>query len=76
MKVDIDIEDFDNYSIMEDTEVSSDFALFHMQKMVSFSKVCKMVNIHFSNELPIHFEYTLDNNSSINLWLSPRMDDD
>lgn len=76
MKVDIDIEDFDNYSIMEDTEVSADFALFHMQKMVSFSKLSKMVNIHFSSNLPIHFEYTLENDSSINIWLSPRMEDD
>ena len=61
---------------MEDTEVFADFALVHMQKMVSFSKLSKTVNIHFSSNLPIHFEYTLENNSSINLWLSPRMEED
>lgn len=76
MNVNIDIEDFDNYSIVEDTEVSSDFSLFHMQKMVSFAKLSKVVKVHFSSNLPIHFEYSLENDSSINLWLSPRVDDD
>ena len=76
MKVKIDIDDFTSYSIIEDGVVDGDFSLSHFQKIVSFSKLTDITNIYFSNDLPIQIGFNFDENSGVNFWLSPRVEDD
>lgn len=76
MKVKIDIDDFTSYSIVEDGIADGDFSLSHLHKIVALGKLTPITNIYFSNELPIQISFNFDENSGVNLWLSPRVSED
>jgi len=76
MKIVLDTSDMEEYTVIEDEDVTSDFSLQHFQKIVSLGKLTSELKVYFSRELPIQIMFELSDESTVNLWLSPRIQDD
>ena len=57
-------------------EVHTTFNLKYLQLFCQFNKVSDKIKIYMSNDLPLRFEYTLNDNSYVCFYLAPKMDDD
>lgn len=75
MKVNIDINDLDEYSIEENVVVNETFDMKLMQRITNFSKISSLTKIGLSGEIPIHLTYSLDDNSIIQFWVAPVIKD-
>lgn len=75
MKVNLPVDDLDDYSISDDSELKHTYSLLQVNKMSDFTKVSSTVNISISQEFPMKIAYPLDNNSYIRFFLAPCIDD-
>ena len=76
MKVVINMDDIEEYSIVENEETRMSFALRYISTMCQFHKVSKHVKIHISKNLPIQLKYELEHDSMLKLYLAPKISDD
>ena len=75
MKVNLPVDDLDDYSISDDSELKHTYSLLQVNKMSDFTKVSTSVNISISQEFPMKIVYPLDNTSYIRFFLAPCIDD-
>jgi len=80
MTVNIDIDDLDEFAIVEDESLKLNFSLIYLNKIASYSKICKNAEIHLTDNYPVQINYYLDNNNtidnSIRFYLAPQLCDE
>lgn len=80
MKVKIDIDDLNEYAIVEDSSLELRYSLLYLNKIANYSKICKNVEIHLTDNFPLQINYYLDDgcneNNVLKLFLAPQYDDD
>lgn len=80
MKVNIDINDLNEYSITEDMELNTSYTLNYLNNISTFSKLTKNVFIHITEDFPIKIVYYLDDtedkDKSLCFYLAPMIDND
>jgi len=78
MKVNIDINDLHEYSIVENMELNMSYTLNYLNNISTFSKLCKEVFIHITEDFPIKIVYYLDDkeddDKSLRFYLAPMFD--
>jgi proliferating cell nuclear antigen PCNA len=78
MKVNIDINDLNEYSITEDMELNMSYTLNYLNNISTFSKLTKNVFIHITEDFPIKIIYYLDDTEdkekSLCFYLAPMID--
>ena len=70
----LNISDLEEYAIIEDGNIIQEFSLQYLQKIVQFSKLSKIVEINFSEGLPLKFKYNLSEKDYVSIWISPRVE--
>jgi len=75
LKVNIPIEDLDEYSINEGEELDISFSLNHISKMCSSIKLSPIINVSISAEFPMVIQYDLGNDSQISFYVAPKIID-
>jgi proliferating cell nuclear antigen len=82
MKVEIKEDDILEFAISEDLELSVSYAISYINKMCDFNKVNNIVYMHSSNEDPLKFHYSLDDEDSVNsenfvrFYLAPKIEEE
>ena len=76
MKVNIPIDDLDEYATEEDEITDLSFSLGYLKKMCTFNKISTSVEIHLAKEWPMLLVYKLNENSKMSFYLAPKIDDD
>lgn len=75
MKVNININDLNEYSITENMELNMSYTLNYLNNISTFSKLTKNVFIHITENFPIKIIYYLDDtedtNKSLCFYLAP-----
>ena len=74
-KIEFDIDDLENYAIVEDAEINLVFSGKYFEKMCSFSKLSSKIEIKISNEYPMYLSYRLVNNGFMTFYLAPKIED-
>lgn len=79
MKVKIDIDDLNEFAIVEDSSLELRYSLQYLNKIAVYSKICKNVEIHLTENYPLQINYYLDEenneNNVLKLFLAPQYDD-
>lgn len=75
LKVNIPVDDLDEYAISEGDEMDIAFSLSHLCKMCLSMKLSATINISISNELPMTLVYDLGEDSKVTFYVAPKMSD-
>lgn len=73
MLVNIPIEDLDEFSIVEDENLSIDYSLIYINKNCLTNKLSNIISFSISKEFPMKIKYDLGNNSSATFYMAPKM---
>jgi len=80
MKVKIDIDDLNEFAIVEDSSLELRYSLIYLSKIATFSKICKAVEIHLTHNYPLQVNYYLDEENDeknvLKLFLAPQYNDE
>jgi proliferating cell nuclear antigen len=75
LKVNIPIEDLDEYAIAEGETISISFSLNHLCKMCLSMKLCSSIRVGISSQYPISFHYDLGDDSKAVFFMAPKVQD-
>ena len=75
MKVIVDMDDVENYSVIEDETIDVSFGLKYLAQMCQFYKLSSNCTIHISRNMPIQIKYEIDDDSRMRFYLAPKIDD-
>ena len=76
-KAKIEIKSDDNTKIVSKTEkIKSKYSIEYLKKMIEGSKISDRVVMQFSNDYPLHLNYTLKDKVSLIFILAPRVEND
>ena len=75
LKVNIPIDDLDEYSITESEEINISFSLSHLCKMCLSMKMCPMIKVALSSEYPMSLIYNLGDDSKVSFFIAPKITD-
>ena len=73
MKVDIPIDDLNEFSILEDYELELSFSLNYIHKMCLTTKLSKDIQISIKKDYPIRMTYDLGENSYAVFLVAPKV---
>lgn len=73
LKVNIPIDDLNEYAIAEDEELNKSFSLSHLSKMCSSIKLCATIDISLSSEYPMALKYNLGDDSKAVFYIAPKI---
>lgn len=73
LKVNIPVDDLDEYAIAEGEEVNISFSLSHLCKMCLSMKICSTINIALSSEFPMSLIYNLGDDSKVSFFIAPKV---
>lgn len=82
MQVEIKDADILSYEVVEDLNLSLNYAISYINTMCNFSKLNSDVYIHCSEDVPLKLHYSFDDKSSsesenyTRFYLAPKFDDD
>jgi proliferating cell nuclear antigen len=76
MRVEINIDDIDSYSIVENEEVNLSYSLIYISKMCITNKLSNNIEFSLSNDCPMKINYSLDIESSLTFYIAPKLSDD
>lgn len=76
MKVNINLEDVTEYSVVEDADIKQSYSLKYISMMCIFNKLSDEFNMTFSEDKPMTGKYNLDNESFVKFYLATKVDDD
>lgn len=71
----IDPEHIDEFSIEEDLLLECGYSSKYLATIAAFHKLAHTVDVNVSENAPISFKYGLSQDSSVALYLAPKMDD-
>jgi proliferating cell nuclear antigen len=75
LKVDIPIDDLNEYAISEGEKINISFSLTHICKMCSSTKISPNINVCISAEYPMVFKYDLGEESRVSFFVAPKVVD-
>lgn len=73
LKVNIPVDDLDEYAIAEDEEMNISFSLNHLCKMCLSMKLCSTINVSLSSEYPMLLNYNLGDDSNVSFFIAPKV---
>ena len=73
LKVNIPVDDLDEYAIAEGEEIDISFSLSHLCKMCLSMKMSSTINISISGELPMSLNYNLGDDSKVSFYIAPKV---
>ena len=78
LKMIIDENYLEEYSMEEDVVLKMCFAMVYIKKMTNFVKLSKYCELHMSEGAPLKMLYKLDDNDSnyLSIYLAPKMEDE
>jgi proliferating cell nuclear antigen len=76
MKVVIPFNDIESYAIESGTELELSFAIKYITYMSNFNKLGNTCSIHISENIPLKFQFNLDDKSYMKFYLAPKICDD
>jgi proliferating cell nuclear antigen PCNA len=75
MRVDIPIDDLSGYSIVEGEEIKLTYSLSYINKMCITNKLSNDIEFALSNDCPMKITYHLGDNSLLQFFMAPKMND-
>jgi hypothetical protein len=75
LKVNIPIDDLDEYVINEGEDINVAFSLSHLSKMCTSMKLSSTVNVALSREYPMILKYNLGDDSNVSFFIAPKLSD-
>jgi proliferating cell nuclear antigen len=75
LKVNIPVDDLDEYAIAEGEEINVSFSLNHLYKMCASVKLSSKINIGLSSEYPMFLKYDLGDESNVSFYIAPKVSD-
>lgn len=75
LKVNIPVDDLDEYAIAEGEETNISFSLSHLCKMCLSMKMSSTINVCISCEYPMALVYNLGNESKVSFFIAPKIKD-
>lgn len=75
LKVNIPVDDLEEYAISEGETINASFSLNNICKMCLSIKLCSKINIALSNEYPLSLNYHLGENSKVSFFIAPKITD-
>jgi proliferating cell nuclear antigen PCNA len=75
MRVDIPIDDLSGYSIIEGEEIELTYSLSYINKMCITSKLSNDIEFSLSNNCPMKISYDLGDNSLLQFFMAPKMNE-
>ena len=75
MRVDIPIDDLSGYSIVEDEEIKLTYSLSYINKMCITNKLSNDIEFALSNDCPMKITYDLGDNSLLQFYMAPKMNE-
>ena len=75
MRVDIPIDDLSGYSIIEGEEIVLTYSLSYINKMCITSKLSNDIEFSLSNNCPMKISYDLGDNSLLQFFMAPKMNE-
>jgi hypothetical protein len=75
LKVNIPIDDLNEYAIAEGDSLDISYSLNHLGKMCLSTKLGQYVSLSISTEYPMAIKYDLGDNSSVAFYIAPKIAD-
>jgi proliferating cell nuclear antigen PCNA len=75
LKVNIPIDDLDEYVINEGEDINISFSLNHLSKMCTSMKLSSTINVALSRENPMLLKYNLGDDSNVSFFIAPKISD-
>jgi proliferating cell nuclear antigen PCNA len=75
LKVNIPIEDLDEYVINEGEDINISFSLSHLSKMCASMKLSSTINVALSLSNPMLLKYDLGDDSNVSFFIAPKISD-
>lgn len=75
LKVNIPVDDLDEYAIAEGDDIDISFSLSHICKMCLSMKISSAINVSVSGELPMLINYNLGDESKVSFYIAPKIID-
>ena len=75
MNVEIDFNDVTEYAVGENTQLIQSFNLKILNQMCNYCKLTNEMNIGFTNGRPMNLKYLIGDNSYVQFYLAPKVDD-
>jgi hypothetical protein len=75
LKVNIPVDDLEEYAISEDNEIDIAFSLSHLCKMCLSMKMSSIINVSLSGEYPMLLMYNLGDDSKVSFFIAPKVTD-
>ena len=75
LKVNIPIDDLNEYAIAEGEELDISYSLSHISRMCLSTKLGANVEIFISTEYPMSFKYSLGDDSFVSFYIAPKIVD-
>ena len=75
LKVNIPIDDLNEYSICEGEEIEISYSLTHISKMCVSTKLGNEILISISRDYPMSIKYDLGDNSFVRFYIAPKIID-
>jgi len=71
LKVNIPVNDLDEYAIVEGEEINISFSLSHLCKMCLSIKISSSIIVSISGEYPMKLTYNLGDESNVSFYIAP-----
>ena len=75
LKVNIPIDDLNEFAIADGEEFNLSFSLNHICKMCTSNKLGETINVSLSSEFPMSLKYNLGDNSLVVFYIAPKVSD-
>lgn len=75
LKVNIPVDDLDEYAIAEGEEMDLYFSLSHLCKMCLSMKMSSIINVGLSCQYPMSLKYNLGDDSTVSFFIAPKVSD-
>jgi proliferating cell nuclear antigen len=75
LKVNIQIDELNEYAIAEGENLEVSFSLNHLCKMCCSMKLCATIDVSLSKEYPMSLKYDLGNESQAIFYIAPKISD-
>jgi proliferating cell nuclear antigen PCNA len=75
LKVNIPIDDLDEYVINEGEDINLSFSLNHLSKMCTSMKLSSTINVSLSLSSPMLLKYNLGDDSNVSFFIAPKISD-
>lgn len=75
LKVNIPIDDLNEFAISEGEQIETFYSLNHIGKMCMSTKLGPQITISISHDYPMNIKYDLGDDSSVSFYIAPKMKD-